>query len=211
MKVMIFSTTELTERLRSHFEGLGYELSEAPRDVQKALSTVRESKAHLLVLDPNLSFQTAVAVAQAGQALGKSVAFISPVDEIVRDVLLDLNPIGILPSVPERGDVASLVADVRAEREKRSAEKHGSASREPASGSTLRIIAAISMLSAITVGYFSPNGLPVLEGVAGYTAYFVVVLLALLSIGCLLSLKRPIRASVYATAIALVTILPTQQ
>lgn len=211
MKVMIFAPTELTERLRSHFENLGHEVSETTEDTEEGLNMGRESKAQLLVLDPNLSFQAAVGAAQAGRESGKSIAFTSPVDEIVRDVLLDLNPVGILPSFPGRGDVASLVAAVRAEREERSVKKQASASRDPGSGSTLGIIAAVSMLLAIAVGYFLPSGLPVLEGVVGHTAYFIVVLLALLSIGCLLSVKRPIRASLYATAIALVTVLPTQQ
>lgn len=212
MKVMIFGPIELTKRLRNHFESLGHEISDATSDANDALNMVRKSKAHLLLLDPNLSFQIAVGAAQEGrESFGKSIAFISPLDEIVRDVLLDLNPVGILPCRPEQGDVEALVAAVRAEREEASVKKRPSASRDPARGSSLRIVAALSMLLAITVGYFLPNGLPVLEGVGGYTAYFVVVMLALLSIACLLSVKLTMRASLFAAAIALVTALPTQQ
>lgn len=212
MKVMIFGPFELSERLRNHFESLGHAVSETTSDAQEALNMVSKSKSHLLLLDPNLSFQTAVDAAQEGrESFGKTVAFISPDDDIVRDVLLDLRPVGFLPSRPELGDVASLVAAVRAEREENSAKKHPSASGDPSRGSLLRIVATLSMLLAITVGYFLPNELPALEGVGGYTAYFVVVLLALLSIGCLLSMKLQIRAVLYAAAIALVTVLPTQQ
>lgn len=212
MKVMIFGPTDLTERLRDHFENMGHEVSETTADPQEVRNLVCESKAQLFVLDPNISFQTAVEAAQLGKKSdGRSVAFISPIDDIARDVLLDLHPVGILPSIPERGDVAALIAAVRAKRAEASVEKHASASREPASGSTLRIAATVSTLLAIAVGYYLPNGPPMLDGLAGYTAYFAVALLALLSIGCLLRVKRPMRASVYAAAIALVTVLPTQQ
>lgn len=212
MKVMIFGSTDLTGRLRDHFENLGHDVSEATSDAQEALNAARNTKAHLLLLDPNLSFQTAVGAAHEGRAsCDKTIAFISPVDEIVREVLLDLHPVGFLPSHPERGDIVSLIAAVRAEHEEASAKKHPPASRAKTRAAILKGIGAVSMLLAIALGYFLPNGLPNLEGVGGYTAYVVVALLALTSMGCLLVVKRPMRASLYATAIALVTILPTQQ
>lgn len=211
MKVMIFGSSDLAERLRVHFECLGHEVSETTSNAHEALDVVRYSRAQLLLLDPNLAFQTAVAAAQEGRdGYGKSIAFIEPADEIVRDVLLDLHPVGILPVSADRGNVAALVAAVRAERKANSMDGQPSPPRDAARGATLRIIATVSTLLAIAVGYFLPNGLPILES-SGLAAYLVVVLLALISMGCLVRIHRPVRASLYATAIAVVTVLPTQQ
>lgn len=210
MKVMIFAPAGTTERLRTIFESLGHEVLETTEGVSDLLEIVRKSQAELLLLDPNLAFQSALQAAHEGRVHGKVVAFLSPSDDIVREVLLDLDPVGILARPFNATDIASLVAAVAAERAETGRKKHASPPSDPAGGAKLQFIAVASMLAAIAVGFFLPNGLTVLEAI-GYTAYIGVVLLALVSVGCLLRAQRPMQASLYATAIALVTVLPTQQ
>ena len=163
----------------------------------------------MLLLDPDLSLHSAIGAAREGRDLhGSQIAFLSPTDDIVGDVLLGLDPVTLLPASFGQDDIAGLLSKARARDEAASSARQNRTA-ERSARSRLELVALASMLVAVMVGYFLPDGLATFEA-AGHKAYYIVIGLGLISLACLLSVRRPVLAGFHTGLIALVTVLPTQ-